>query len=70
MLRRLGGLKCGYWHRYSTTSANVFDRGAKRKQRNRAAIAPNADTYDYLKDKVRMLGSPPHSMVMAAVAGR
>ena len=31
---------------------NVFDRKAKRIQKNRAAAAPNAATYDYLKDEV------------------
>lgn len=39
---------------YSTPSgaANVFDRRSKQHQRNRAAIASDADMYDYLKDKV------------------
>ena len=31
---------------------NVFDRKAKRLQKNRAAVAPDAATYDYLKDEV------------------
>ena len=31
---------------------NVFDRNAKRSQRNRAAIAEDAHVYDYLKDEV------------------
>ena len=31
---------------------NVFDRKAKRLQKNRAAAAANAATYDYLKDEV------------------
>ena len=31
---------------------NIFDRKAKRLQKNRAAIAPDAATYDYLKDEV------------------
>ena len=63
MLRRLGGLRC--WPRYSSSSANVFDRRAKRKQRNRAAIAPDADTYDYLKDEVRVLWpeTPPECLL-------
>lgn len=44
-------------------AANVFDRNAKRKQRNRAAAAADADTYDYLKDRVykrdKLLASCP-----------
>ena len=32
---------------------NVFDRKAKRWHKNRAAMAPNADTFDYLRDEVR-----------------
>eukprot|EP00118_Oscarella_pearsei_P007995 m.40247 g.40247 ORF g.40247 m.40247 type:complete len:315 (+) comp32931_c0_seq1:47-991(+) len=31
---------------------NVFDRRTKRKQKNRAAAAADATTYDYLKDEV------------------
>ncbi len=38
--------QCGY-------STNVFDRSAKRQQKNRAAVARDAESYDYLKDKVR-----------------
>lgn len=51
-LRQLVLLRqCGC-QRYSTAPLNVFDRKTKRKQRNRAAMAPDADTYDYLKDRV------------------
>lgn len=32
--------------------ANIFDREAKRKQRNRAGSARDAADYDLLKDKV------------------
>ena len=32
---------------------NVFDRKAKRWHKNRAAMAPDADTFDYLRDEVR-----------------
>ncbi len=32
---------------------NIFDRQAKRKQKNRAALAEDAATYDYLRDEVR-----------------
>jgi hypothetical protein len=35
-------------------SLNVFDRNAKRLQRNRAASAENYKVYDYLKDEVSM----------------
>ena len=31
---------------------NVFDRNAKRMQKNRAAVAPDVATYDYLRDEV------------------
>jgi len=31
---------------------NVFDRKAKRRQKNRAALAENVAVYDYLKDEV------------------
>ena len=34
------------------SSVNIFDRRAKRWQKNRAAASPNASTYDYLKDEV------------------
>ena len=33
-------------------AVNVFDRKAKRLQRNRAAMADDAATYDYLRDEV------------------
>ncbi len=32
---------------------NVFDRKAKRWHKNRAAMAPDADTFDYISDEVR-----------------
>lgn len=32
---------------------NVFDRKAKRWHKNRASMAPDADTFDYLRDEVR-----------------
>ena len=31
---------------------NVFDRKAKRRQKNRAALAEDVAVYDYLKDEV------------------
>lgn len=33
---------------------NVFDRVAKRRQKNRAASSHDADTYDYLRKEVRI----------------
>ncbi|XP_071489850.1 uncharacterized protein [Diadema antillarum] len=34
------------------TVMNVFDRKAKRKQRDRAAMAEDVEVYDYLKDEI------------------
>lgn len=34
------------------TVINVFDRQAKRKQKNRAAMADDVQVYDYLKDEI------------------
>ena len=48
------------WRCYSATRTdeevimNVFDRKAKRRQKNRAALAENVGVYDYLKDEVRI----------------
>lgn len=47
------------WRCYSTRRTdeevmNVFDRKAKRRQKNRAALAGNVGVYDYLKDEVRI----------------
>ena len=44
---------CGY--STATGAANVFDRRTKCLQRSRAATAPNADTFDYLKDRVGII---------------
>ncbi len=33
-------------------AVNIFDRATKRKQKNRAAIADDVVTYDYLRDEV------------------
>ena len=38
----------------SPGAMNVFDRVAKRRQKNRAAASPDADTYDYLRKEVRI----------------
>lgn len=38
--------------RFSSSVTNIFDREAKRKQRNRAGGALDAEVYDYLKDQV------------------
>lgn len=41
------------WPRpYSDGAVNIFDRTAKRIQRNRAASGDNPELYDYLKDEV------------------
>ena len=37
--------------RPSSSVTNIFDREAKRKQRNRAGGARDAEVYDYLKDQ-------------------
>ena len=34
---------------------NVFDRSAKRMQRNRTALAENYAVYDYIKDEVLLI---------------
>ena len=34
---------------------NVFDRAAKRRQKNRAAASPDAATYDYLRNEVKKI---------------
>lgn len=36
----------------ASRSVNIFDRNAKRIQRNRAASVENPELYDYLKDEV------------------
>jgi len=38
--------------RPSSSVTNIFDRETKRKQRNRAGAARDAEVYDYLKDQV------------------
>ena len=43
--RQIGGRK----------SVNIFDREAKRKQKNRAALAEDVATYDYLRDEVTLV---------------
>ena len=37
----------------SRGAMNVFDREAKRRQKNRAAASPDAETYDYLRNEAR-----------------
>ena len=37
---------------------NVFDRAAKRRQKNRAYASPDAHTYDYLRNEVKMSRLP------------
>jgi len=38
--------------RFISSVTNIFDRETKRKQRNRAGGASDAEVYDYLKDQV------------------
>ena len=40
------------WYATGPGGMNVFDRRAKRLQKNRAAMAPDAATYDYIRDEV------------------
>ena len=43
---------CRRWYAAGPGGMNVFDRRTKRLQKNRAAIAPDAATYDYIRDEV------------------
>ena len=43
---------CRRWYAAGPGGMNVFDRRTKRLQKNRAAMAPDAATYDYIKDEV------------------
>lgn len=52
LLRPPGLRRCFSTRRQDETIMNVFDRKAKRKQKNRAALAENVAVYDYLKDEV------------------
>lgn len=52
LLRHPGLRRCFSTRRQDETIMNVFDRKAKRKQKNRAALAENVAVYDYLKDEV------------------
>lgn len=47
-----GSLLWGRCNSNAPGAANIFDRRAKMKQRNRAAMLPDAEKYDYLKDRV------------------
>ena len=53
-------LRCASLRRYFSsrghdeTIMNVFDRKAKRRQKNRAAMAEDVAVYDYLRDEVRI----------------
>ena len=46
----------------SRGAMNVFDREAKRRQKNRAAASSDAETYDYLRNEVRDEDTPPNCM--------
>ena len=43
---------CRRWYAAGPGGMNVFDRRTKRLQKNRAAMAPDAATYDYIRDEV------------------
>ncbi|XP_068752516.1 arginine-hydroxylase NDUFAF5, mitochondrial-like [Montipora capricornis] len=51
-LRHSGVCRCFSSRRQDETTMNVFDRKAKRRQKNRAALAKDVAIYDYLKDEV------------------
>ena len=53
LLRQPRLCRCFSARRQDEATMNVFDRKAKRKQRNRAALAEDVAVYDYLKDEVR-----------------
>ena len=52
-LRHSGVCRCFSSRRQDETTMNVFDRKAKRRQKNRAALAKDVAIYDYLKDEVK-----------------
>ena len=52
LLRKRGVWRCFSARRQDESIMNVFDRKAKRKQRNRAALTEDVAVYDYLKDEV------------------
>ncbi|XP_055693079.1 arginine-hydroxylase NDUFAF5, mitochondrial [Lutzomyia longipalpis] len=43
---------CGIARNYSFDPVNIFDRKAKRIQRERAALREDVEVYDYIKDEV------------------
>ena len=54
LLRQPSVWRCYSSRRTDEEVMNVFDRKAKRRQKNRAALAENVGVYDYLKDEVRI----------------
>lgn len=52
MFRQPGLVRCFSTRRQDEAIMNVFDRKAKRRQKNRAALAQDVAVYDYLKDEV------------------
>lgn len=55
LLRQPGVWRCFSTRRSDESIMNVFDRKAKRRQRNRAALNDNVAVYDYLKDEASHL---------------
>ena len=47
----LTGKRCTFPRYFSGSPMNIFNRKAKRLQKDRAALLPNTDDYDYLKDE-------------------
>ena len=45
------GKRCKFPRYFSDSPMNIFNRKAKRLHKNRAALLPNTDDYDYLKDE-------------------
>ncbi|XP_067020129.1 arginine-hydroxylase NDUFAF5, mitochondrial-like [Acropora muricata] len=52
VFRKPGMCRCFSARRQNEVTMNVFDRKAKRRQKNRAALMENVEVYDYLKDEV------------------
>ena len=55
VFRKPGICRCFSARRQNEVTMNVFDRKAKRRQKNRAALMENVEVYDYLKDEVRII---------------
>ncbi|KAJ7373118.1 NADH dehydrogenase [ubiquinone] 1 alpha subcomplex assembly factor 5 [Desmophyllum pertusum] len=54
VFRRPGIWRCFSARRQDEAIMNVFDRKAKRRQKNRAALAEDVAVYDYLRDEAKV----------------